>query len=62
AARRPTRWRVSVLPSTSRQVPGMSRASWPVELIPTRAGESANFELEACDEKGRLPCARRCRR
>ncbi|QDC02798.1 damage-inducible protein [Mesorhizobium sp. 8] len=49
-----TRWRVSVLPSTSLPVPGVGRARWLVELIRARAGESADFELEACDEKGRL--------
>ncbi|RUV47895.1 damage-inducible protein, partial [Mesorhizobium sp. M5C.F.Ca.IN.020.14.1.1] len=49
-----TRWRVSVLPSTPLPVPGVGRARWLVELIRARAGESADFELEACDEKGRL--------
>ena len=49
-----TRWRVSVLPSTPLPVPGVGRARWRVELIRCRAGESADFELEACDAKGRL--------
>lgn len=49
-----TRWRVSVLPSTPLPVPGVGRSRWRVELIRARAGESADFELEACDEKGRL--------
>ncbi|BCH29911.1 hypothetical protein MesoLjLc_18410 [Mesorhizobium sp. L-8-10] len=50
-----TRWRVSVLPSTPLPVPGVGRARWLVELIRARAGESADFELEACDEKtGRI--------
>ena len=49
-----TRWRVSVLPSTPLPVPGVGRARWQVELIRCRAGESADFELEACDAKGRL--------
>lgn len=49
-----TRWRVSVMPSRPLPVPGIGRARWLVELIRTRAGESADFELEACDEKGRL--------
>lgn len=49
-----TRWRISVLPSTPLPVPGVGRARWLVELIRARAGESADFELEACDEKGRL--------
>lgn len=49
-----TRWRVSVLPSTPLPVPGVGRHRWLVELIRSRAGESADFELEACDETGRL--------
>ena len=49
-----TRWRVSVLPSEPLPAPGVGRARWLVELIRARAGESADFELEACDAKGRL--------
>lgn len=49
-----TRWRVSVLPSAPLPVPGVSRHRWLVELIRARAGESADFVLEACDETGRL--------
>lgn len=49
-----TRWRVSVLPSRALPVPGVGRHRWLVELIRARAGESADFELEACDDKGRL--------
>jgi protein ImuA len=49
-----TRWRVSVLPSTPLPVPGVGRARWQVELIRCRAGESADFEVEACDAQGRL--------
>jgi protein ImuA len=49
-----TRWRVSVLPSKPLPVPGVGRARWLVELIRARAGESADFEMEACDEKGLL--------
>jgi hypothetical protein len=30
------------------------RARWHIELIRCRAGESADFELEACDAQGRL--------
>ena len=53
--RRPsTRWRVSALPSTPLPVPGVGRARWQLELIRCRAGESADFEVEACDAKGRL--------
>ncbi|GGE20078.1 hypothetical protein GCM10011390_44160 [Aureimonas endophytica] len=49
-----TRWRVSVLPSRPLPVPGVGRARWLLELIRCRAGECADFEVEACDGKGRL--------
>ncbi|MGH6841119.1 MAG: ImuA family protein [Methylocella sp.] len=49
-----TRWRVSALPATQLPVPGVGRARWWLELIRCRAGESADFEVEACDAKGRL--------
>jgi protein ImuA len=49
-----TRWRVSALPSTPLQVPGVGRARWRLELVRCRGGESATFEVEACDAKGRL--------
>ena len=49
-----TRWRVSALPSAALPVPGIGRHRWLVELIRARAGESADFELEACDDTGHL--------
>ena len=49
-----TRWRISALPSTPLPVPGIGRARWFVELIRCRAGECAEFVVEACDEEGRL--------
>jgi protein ImuA len=49
-----TRWRVSALPSTPLPVPGIGRNRWRLELIRCRAGESAAFEVEACDATGRL--------
>ncbi|WP_019995404.1 ImuA family protein [Aureimonas ureilytica] len=49
-----TRWRVSVLPSRPLPVPGVGRARWLLELLRSRAGECADFEVEACDGKGRL--------
>lgn len=49
-----TRWRVSVLPSAPLAVPGVGRARWHLELIRARAGESADFEVEACDAQGYL--------
>src|SRR6266478_8835390 len=54
-----TRWRVSALPSTALPVPGVGRARWQLELIRCRAGESADFEVEACDAKGRLALVHR---
>lgn len=49
-----TRWRVSVMPSAALPVPGVARHRWLLELIRARAGESADFEVEACDDSGRL--------
>lgn len=49
-----TRWRISALPSAPLPVPGIGRARWLVELIRCRAGECAEFIVEACDEEGRL--------
>ena len=49
-----TRWRVSALHATPLPVPGVGRARWQLELIRCRTGESADFEVEACDAKGRL--------
>jgi protein ImuA len=49
-----TRWRVTVLPSVPLPVPGVGTARWLVELIRCRAGESADFEVEACNAQGYL--------
>ena len=49
-----TRWRVSARPSARLAVPGVGRARWLLELVRCRAGECADFEVEACDGKGRL--------
>ncbi|QUS39480.1 damage-inducible protein [Tardiphaga alba] len=49
-----TRWRVSALPSVPLPVPGVGRARWLLELIRCRAGESADFLVDACDGEGRL--------
>ncbi|NRP89040.1 hypothetical protein GFPCMMHI_04965 [Ensifer adhaerens] len=49
-----TRWRVSVLPSSPLPVPGVGRPRWLLELIRCRAGDSADFEVEAPDAKGRI--------
>lgn len=49
-----TRWRITALPSAPLPAPGVGRPRWLVELIRARAGECADFELDACDDKGRL--------
>ena len=49
-----TRWRVTALPSSPLPSAGVGRPRWLVELLRCKAGETADFELEACDEAGRL--------
>ncbi|GGE21642.1 hypothetical protein GCM10011529_30370 [Polymorphobacter glacialis] len=49
-----TRWRISALPSAPLPVPGIGRSRWLVELIRARAGECADFIVDACDDQGRL--------
>jgi protein ImuA len=58
-----TRWRITALPSSPLPVAGVGRPRWFVELIRCRAGESAEWELEACDAEGRLalPAGLACR-
>lgn len=49
-----TRWRISVLPSEALPVAGVGRARWLAELTRVKAGERAEFEIGACDAKGRI--------
>ena len=49
-----TRWRVSALPASPLPVPGLGRPRWFIELIRAKAGECAEFEVESCDEEGRI--------
>jgi protein ImuA len=49
-----TRWRITSVPSAPLPVQGIGRHRWFVELIRCRAGDSADFLLEACDARGRL--------
>ena len=49
-----TRWRISALPSAPLPVRGIGRPRWLVELIRARAGECADFIVDACDEQGRI--------
>lgn len=47
-----TRWRVTEISSGVLPVRGLGRARWLLELMRARGGESAEFEVEACDGKG----------
>lgn len=49
-----TRWRVTALPSAPLPVSGVGRGRWQLELMRCRAGECAEFEVEACDAEGFL--------
>ena len=49
-----TRWRVTALPSAPLPVPGLGRARWRLELTRCRAGEAAEFIVEAADAEGRI--------
>ncbi|MBO9124932.1 MULTISPECIES: ImuA family protein [unclassified Rhizobium] len=49
-----TRWRVSVRPSEELPVPGVGRPRWLLELMRSRAGQCAEFEIGACDDTGRI--------
>jgi protein ImuA len=47
-----TRWRVTELPSASLPVRGLGRPRWFLELMRCRGADCAEFEVEACDDKG----------
>lgn len=49
-----TRWRVTAMPSEPLPVPGVGRGRWFLELLRARAGECAEFLVEACDATGHL--------
>ncbi|MGD9478518.1 ImuA family protein [Shinella sp. G-2] len=49
-----TRWRVSLRPSAPLPVPGIGRARWLLQLVRCRAGEAADFDVEASDAEGRI--------
>ncbi|WP_368407090.1 ImuA family protein [Asticcacaulis aquaticus] len=49
-----TRWRITELNSSPLPVRGVGRSRWQVELMRCRGGDSADFEVEACDADGRL--------
>lgn len=47
-----TRWRVTELPSAPLPVRGLGRPRWFLELMRCRGADCAEFEVEACDDKG----------
>ncbi|WP_431858740.1 ImuA family protein [Azospirillum sp.] len=49
-----TRWRISALPSAPLPAPGIGRMRWRVELVRCRGGRTGVWEMEGCDEEGRL--------
>ncbi len=49
-----TSWRISAAPSVPLSVPGLGRARWQVELVRSRGGGTATWDMEACDAEGRL--------
>lgn len=49
-----TRWRVSSLPSEPLPVEGVGRPRWMLELLRSRAGESFDVEVNACDNLGKM--------
>ena len=52
-----TRWRISRLQSEALPVPGVGRGRWQLELLRVRAGECADFVVEAGDEQGFITLA-----
>lgn len=53
-----TRWRVSSLPSVALPVPGVGRARWLLELMRSRSGGCAEFEVLASDGTGQMAIGR----
>jgi protein ImuA len=49
-----TRWRVAALPSLPLPVPGIGPARWRLELLRCKGGQTAEFDVEACDDQGCL--------
>lgn len=49
-----TRWRVTSIPSAPLPVPGIGRARWRLELLRCKGGQTAEFDVEACDGQGHL--------
>ncbi|WP_276122719.1 ImuA family protein [Pararhizobium qamdonense] len=53
-----TKWRISPLPSAPLPVPGVGQHRWLVELMRARQGTGADWEIEACDSKGKMELVR----
>jgi len=53
-----TRWRISVLSSEPLPVEGVGWHRWLAELMRVKAGESADWELSACDGGGHVALCR----
>ncbi|HEY5379305.1 MAG TPA: damage-inducible protein [Pseudolabrys sp.] len=49
-----TRWRITAAPSAPLTVPGIGRPRWKLELLRCRGGDSAEWDVEVCDETGHL--------
>jgi len=49
-----TRWRITAAPSAPLPVPGIGRPRWKLELLRCRGGDSAEWDVEVCDETGYL--------
>jgi protein ImuA len=49
-----TRWRVTSIPSMPLPVPGIGRARWRLELLRCKGGQTAEFDVEACDGQSHL--------
>ncbi|MBC7636146.1 MAG: damage-inducible protein [Acetobacteraceae bacterium] len=49
-----TSWRIASVPSAPLPVPGIGRARWRVELVRSRGGATAVWDMEACDAEGCL--------
>jgi len=52
-----TRWRVAPLASQTLPVRGLGRVRWRLELMRCKGGDTALFDVEACDAQGRLALA-----
>lgn len=52
-----TRWRITPAASAALPVDGIGRPRWYIELLRSKGGTTAEFLVEACDDKGCLALA-----